>query len=285
MFDRRIGRRRLAAVIGTSDSMVAQWRSGRTMPRLDSTIKVAQALNWPSLVTLAEKARSGNCESCGQPFLNEGGSAQRYCSDSCRRQATRLQRLGGPTRSRAAMAERKLRAYESAVLATCNACEPDGYCREIECPLRPVSPLPLMHRQPEELPQSEPAPGPYGTPENRSKVIAAIKAANTRRWARVREAGGQPAAWTESMAKEREKAAPEIHVFPGDGSEVVTGTRLVEPDGSQILRGERREEIRMLAVRESDEGREVFVDAGANTCLVDLKGTAVGNLGRELVPA
>lgn len=38
---------------------------------------------------------------------------------------------------------RERKALRQAVLAMCRSCEPDGVCMQADCPLRPVSPLPL----------------------------------------------------------------------------------------------------------------------------------------------
>lgn len=183
MAARRIGRRRLAECLETSDSMVAQWRSGRTLPRLDTTIRLARALEWETLVAIVRESREGRCHRCGNTFINEGGTAQLYCSDRCRRAQTKLV-AHTDTRARAAASERQLKLIRSAVDAMCRSCEPEGYCRTLDCPLRAVSPLPAW-TDPRKIREATPAPGPYGTAANRERTLAAIREANARRWGKT----------------------------------------------------------------------------------------------------
>ena len=39
---------------------------------------------------------------------------------------------------------RQLQRYVAATVAMCQSCEPDAVCRQADCPLRAVSPLPLV---------------------------------------------------------------------------------------------------------------------------------------------
>ena len=74
METRKIGRRRLAMAMGLkSDSIIAQWRTGNSLPRLDSASAVAEVLEWPQLRLIVEGARTQTCArpSCDITFVNE----------------------------------------------------------------------------------------------------------------------------------------------------------------------------------------------------------------------
>jgi hypothetical protein len=46
-------------------------------------------------------------------------------------------------RSGLAIADERARLLQDAIGAMCRACEPEGVCRDEDCPLRPFSPLPV----------------------------------------------------------------------------------------------------------------------------------------------
>ncbi len=184
---RGVGRRRLAERMGMSSaSIIAHWRSGSGLPRLDSVVRLAECLDWDALVEIVRHARENHCDTCGTPFLNEGGKPKRYCSARCRAVKAKI-RSCTPTRQRADLAERRLKEHIAAVAAMCCSCEPDGLCCREDCALRGVSPLPLrVEVRPEPQPAT-PAPGPYGSAENIARTKGAILASNAARWARPGE--------------------------------------------------------------------------------------------------
>lgn len=187
MRTRKVGRRTLAKALGMdSASIIAHWRSGEGMPRLENAERLADSLDWPMLATIVRQSRTSECDTCSKPFVNEGGGPKRYCSEQCRRLKAKM-RLGAPTRVRADLAERRLRDHVAAVAAFCEWCEPEGVCRRDDCSLRPVSPLPLLVDFRREPRMARPAPGPYGTPQNAAKTKAAIRAAAQERWSRPGE--------------------------------------------------------------------------------------------------
>lgn len=185
MAARGISERRLAEVTGISRSGVRQYRCGYNLPSLANGQALAAALDDDGLATLIRRCRTERCAICSSEFVNEG-TPQRYCSDVCRGVAAK-KRFGVETRVRADVAERGAAAAEStlaqfreAVAAMCLACEPEGACRTADCSLRPVSPLPMSRAK--TVVVASPAPGPYGTEENRQKTLAAIRAGLARRW-------------------------------------------------------------------------------------------------------
>lgn len=145
MRTRKIGRRRLAELLHMqSASIVAHWRSGGGIPRVENAARVAEALDWPALLEIAQSVRELPCDQCGRMFVNEGGGPKRYCSEICRERKARARLLTGTPEKRADRAERALGDHRAAVEAMCRACEPEGLCRRETCALRPVSPLPLV---------------------------------------------------------------------------------------------------------------------------------------------
>ncbi|MGH7748107.1 MAG: hypothetical protein ACREQ5_25615 [Candidatus Dormibacteria bacterium] len=181
---RKVGRRQLAkAMKMSSDSIIHHWRSGNGLPRADSAEALAQALDHPKLLAMVKAARIGTCqrENCGKTFVNEGGAPKRYCSPRCFKIAAKM-RVGVPTRARAYIAERDAAEARLVVKKMCRSCEPEGMCHTPNCPLRSLSPLPLVVLQ-RDVDEAHEAPGPYGTPESRAKTVAATRAALAKRWA------------------------------------------------------------------------------------------------------
>lgn len=177
-----IGQIPLAKQTGCAPSAVAQWRNGHNLPRLETALRLAAALGDDRLAEIVRDARTAPCETCGKPFLNEGGSPKRYCSTSCLKVAAAM-RSGRPTRERAIVAERRTRRYVAAVDAYCRGCEPEGLCRDVECALRPVSPLPLAKAEPPRVLTVVAPPGMQHDDAWRARV----REANARRWSREGE--------------------------------------------------------------------------------------------------
>jgi DNA-binding XRE family transcriptional regulator len=144
MKTRDVGTRTVAEAVGGSRTSVMYWRTGRMLPRLETARKLAAALDWPRIETLALELRRKLCQVDQVAFVDDSGSDNRvFCSASCQRVAEKL-RMGSTVDKRAAVAERRLSAQQQAVAAYCDGCEPSGRCVTADCALRPVSPLPLV---------------------------------------------------------------------------------------------------------------------------------------------
>lgn len=218
MTARSVGKVRLARAAKVTSASVSSWRQGNNLPRIDTAARLADALNWPTLLQLATDGRSGECESCGRRFFNEGGTNKRFCNQDCQYVAAQLRRPGPGTdlaktvkaalarggtvrrvelqaaiavydRSDARRVQRidktaqRLSTVQAAVDAMCRSCEPEGICRDVACALRPVSPLPL----PLDGDRGAEAIGPAGgvwSEQNREKTLAAVRKAAEKRWAR-----------------------------------------------------------------------------------------------------
>lgn len=181
---RRMGTRPTAEASGVTRTAIMNWRRGGNLPRTETAQRLADALSWPKLLVIVQEARTSPCERCSRPFVNEGGGPKRYCTDSCRlvdeqlrkpsagvalhaavRAAADARLANAPQRETLPAILDALREYEisdarrrirvdqqgralddhrNAVAAMCAVCEPEGRCHDGECPLRSVSPLPLV---------------------------------------------------------------------------------------------------------------------------------------------
>lgn len=136
------------------------WLHGRSLPRLDRAIKLAEVLDWPQLAQIAREGRTGTCQrpGCNRTFITETGKSRMYCSPRCYKLVheydlsfshAKRKKLGSEAavlhqqaaEGRAVVKE--LGELRRSVAAMCHECEPEGYCRTPACPLRVVSPLPL----------------------------------------------------------------------------------------------------------------------------------------------
>ncbi len=132
--------------LGACSTSVKQWLDGTVYPDHGTVVAIADILSWPSLVDQSIRDRSGVCEGCGKPTMaTRGKHPPRYCGDRCirrlhdrqRRDAKRLQVVGVVARERD-----RLREAVAAFCASCTAGE--SICREEDCELRSVSPLPWV---------------------------------------------------------------------------------------------------------------------------------------------
>lgn len=144
MRHRDVGTRPVAEALGASRTTIMYWRTGRVLPRLATAARLAQVLDAPRLLELAGELRRKRCPVDDVEFVDDTGSDNRiYCSTSCLRVGQKA-KAGRPVRETAVRAERALARHRAAVAAMCAGCEPEGACRDAECALRPVSPLPLL---------------------------------------------------------------------------------------------------------------------------------------------
>lgn len=179
MRTRGVGRRAVARALGFSDTSVMYWRTGRTLPRIGTAERLAEALAWPRLVTLDAELRRKACLVCAIEFVDDSGSDnRRYCSQSCQR-VKEKRVVGADRRQRAAIAERRLTVHQRAVAAYCAGCEPDGRCVTPGCALRPVSPLPLVLRRTEIDPLHPSPRNGYRAPGRQGAINAGIWARYT----------------------------------------------------------------------------------------------------------
>jgi len=149
---------------GFSHYSLEAWLHGRALPRLDRAIKLAEILDWPLLASITRDGRTGACQrpGCNRTFISETGKSRMYCSPRCYKLVheyelgfahAQRKKLGGEeavqhaqaAEGRAAIQE--LGELRRSVASMCDECEPEGYCRTPDCPLRVVSPLPLARAE------------------------------------------------------------------------------------------------------------------------------------------
>lgn len=238
MVKRQVGMKvlRVAADLGSTNS-INEWRHGRNLPSLASAIRIAEALQWPKLIEIAQMGRMSRCVIDDRPFVNEGGQPKLYCSAACRRSAAagrvstarddgfrilrgELLRVGPVSKQQVGKAlslledairgrdpASELAPFKAAVDAMCGACEPDGYCRTADCPLRTVSNWPLLVTER----VAEVAEKPVGghTPEINARRAASNRAVWAARDAAAREAQTRP------MREAKDAMSPEARAEMG----------------------------------------------------------------------
>ena len=140
----------LAERMGVNVQSVCEWRRNGQLPSVANAEKLAEELSAPSILTLVTRARTLTCDVCKRPFVqaNSGGRKRRYCSMRCQRTGTSEMRKGankviwGKVHTRW---QNRYRRAQDAIDLMCNECADwEGVCRVAECPLRELSPLPLV---------------------------------------------------------------------------------------------------------------------------------------------
>lgn len=163
--ERHVSRRGLALHLGTSRSLLQLWIRGDVLPSLENAARLSEALADDELLAIVKAARVGRCP-CGRDFLIDGGNRRRYCSAACQRTEQKVRDGVLPKRDTLA---RQLEVYRQAIDGYCRSCEPEGLCRTADCPLRDVSPLPLV--RPVDVDVAEPWVQGQPDPETKSAVM------------------------------------------------------------------------------------------------------------------
>lgn len=189
-----LSRRALALQLAIGESALWTYESGGNLPRIETAQRLASGLGAPILVEIVLESRTGACANCGKTIVHKGGTNRRYCSSECQSIVQKIRDAKGTARDRAVAAERRRDLQQACIDAMCRACEPEGLCRDEDCPLRMVSPLPLALGANETMPV---APEPYG---------------HAKRWANPehRAAQGRTArSWWENLTPEERQAHAE----------------------------------------------------------------------------
>lgn len=162
---RDVARNEISRVTGIGRTALDNYRTGSSLPRVETAATLAEVLVWPKLAEIARAARTRACRRCSRPFTNDSGNlgAKRYCSTACRETAaqekiaqTRTRQAGqtGDNRTRyqalarlrsgIRIAEQQTADLRAAIDAMCRDCEPEGTCKTADCALRQFSPLPIL---------------------------------------------------------------------------------------------------------------------------------------------
>ena len=138
--------RELADAAQVSVTTVTEMAGGTTLPQHGTVVRIADALGWPQLIDASTRLRLGACEVCRRAMVNTSQRTRRYCSRTCAA-AARNRRRTGVRRQVGTVARHRLADHQKAVAAMCRTCSPDGICRVADCPLRAVSPFPLVVKE------------------------------------------------------------------------------------------------------------------------------------------
>lgn len=208
MTELEVGQNVVRTAARVSRASVVEFRNGRNLPTLEVALRIAEALNEPRLADIVRRARTFACQRCGRAAINEKGFPKRYCSAACRtlgapgpakrrldddrammilrgellrvgqarkQQIGRALTLLDEARAPEGKALAVVAGYQEATDAMCRSCEPEGLCRTAECPLRTVSPLPLVANDVDVAAARRP-PGRWGTPALRQAQSEAMRA-------------------------------------------------------------------------------------------------------------
>jgi transcriptional regulator with XRE-family HTH domain len=126
----------------SSRSSIQLWARGQSLPTIENARRLDEILG-TELEQLIIDSRLVECQNgCGRTVIVRGNAARtRYCGPDCAKQAAKVRTGLMPKRD---TIMRRLGLHQGAVRDYCGACEPEGVCRTADCPLRPVSPLPLV---------------------------------------------------------------------------------------------------------------------------------------------
>jgi hypothetical protein len=107
MEQRDISMKAVERATGISHTNLWCFKFGKNLPRLETALRMVDALEWPKLGEIIREARSDRCQrpGCQVEFVNEGGSPKRYCSADCRKLAEQMREATdqGPGRLLAAV--------------------------------------------------------------------------------------------------------------------------------------------------------------------------------------
>jgi len=148
-----ISSRALAEQIGMTPEHLNRMLRQEIAGSFDAWVKVCEALYRGDILAHILPAYTRKCAICEAEFVDNvirRENSRRYrmtCSDKCGRTwAHRVKKKGNDARGARNLTNmrRRLVAHQDAVGAFCRSCEPLSVCRDDECHLRTVSPLPFI---------------------------------------------------------------------------------------------------------------------------------------------
>lgn len=139
----------VADLCEVSDSAVSAYRRGKRTPSMRTCVRLGGELLTPYIVELARQLYSSSCLICGRETVDGGQQyKKRYCSYSCKSTASSRRAREKTQRKREStqfMYRQRLEKTNEAIAAFCDDCTGrEGLCRDEDCLLRPVSPLPFI---------------------------------------------------------------------------------------------------------------------------------------------
>lgn len=136
----------LAQQLSLSYHRVHHWYSGRSLPSYQTVTLIAGFLGDDELERAGIALNQRTCANCGVEYLQQSPQGRSFlCSKKCRQENERVRTKSG----KSSVARTKYTAvdvYLSSLEKFCRGCEPGGVCKNSDCALRPVSPLPLFSK-------------------------------------------------------------------------------------------------------------------------------------------
>jgi len=175
---RGFSRAEVSRQVGIGPSALWYYERGENLPQLENAQRLSAALGAPVLIEIVIESRTGACVECGRAFTHRNGRNRRYCSSVCQSVAQKLREAKGTTRQRAVSAERQRDLLTSLIEQMCRTCEPEGLCRDEECPLRQASPLPMARTTDDTMPMQPALQGHakrWADPEERARQAARFR--------------------------------------------------------------------------------------------------------------
>jgi transcriptional regulator with XRE-family HTH domain len=141
----------LARRTGWQKATISDYRRGEHLPLVGRAGAIAEVLAAPRLLALCVSLRTVTCDECERTFVRDkrGGNQQRWCTFACKDRYRKRVTYAADrawTGKRYDTWQRIAKRLQGRVDAMCRSCEPDGLCRQADCELRGVSPLPIDRR-------------------------------------------------------------------------------------------------------------------------------------------
>lgn len=136
--------RAIAFKVRCRPQTIREWLDGRQLPMPEVAVRLADELDAPHLARLVIEARTIECVICGRSAVAANkGAARNYCTPACKATANDRRKRGARVID-SHLTRHRLQDHQAAVAAMCRECTlGEGLCAQWQCPLRPVSPVPL----------------------------------------------------------------------------------------------------------------------------------------------
>lgn len=146
MREHGISNRKLAAIAYVDDVSISRYRTGASLPTIDTATRLSEALTDPALLKLLLLVRRKTCLACPREFVDGTVRMSRlYCTSRCESRTNARRRRPERAEWKAAANSKALTLYQETVDRFCRDCEPRGVCVTPSCHIQEagLSPLPL----------------------------------------------------------------------------------------------------------------------------------------------
>lgn len=143
----------LARAVGVIPDTMFRTLRGEQAGSIELWNRITEELGRPDLMEIVLKNFERTCRVCMATYYDyvirrvgskrERMTCSKVCGDTWAKRAKRTanERASGRDLT---MMRRKVERYDAAVVAFCRSCEPLGVCRNEDCELRTISPLPFI---------------------------------------------------------------------------------------------------------------------------------------------